>query len=184
MELAPAHRAPRYHGSPLLETLQDDILVVLLGSFLTAQDVCRVAKTCRHLRNVCVLSSGSVELWRKLCERCWTERAMSLEVRDWRTFAWERKCVDERWAIDGFAKATAAVFKFEQAPVFNVQRQGDMLVSAEDCCVKIWDIPRRRLEKTLPTNNSNMVRSAPHGPRHQEPTHILVARLLAYLSMS
>ena len=176
MELAPAHRAPRYHGSPLLETLQDDILVVLLGSFLTAQDVCRVAKTCRHLRNVCVLSSGSVELWRKLCERCWTERAMSLEVRDWRTFAWERKCVDERWAIDGFAKATAAVFKFEQAPVFNVQRQGDMLVSAEDCCVKIWDIPRRRLEKTLFQQTTQIWCAVPHTALATRSLHTYLSR--------
>ena len=32
-----------------------------------------------------------------------------------------------------------------------------MLASAEDCCIKIWDIPRKRLDKTLPTNSTNMV---------------------------
>lgn len=157
LDVSPAHRAPRFQGSALLEMLQDDVIVVLMGNFLSTEEVCRMAMTCRHVRQICVLSSGSVELWRKVCEKTWEGPSATLEVRDWRTFAWERRLVDARWKQKGFSESSVVVFKFEQAPVFNVHRQGDVMASAEDNCIKIWDVPRRRLEKTLPTNSTNMV---------------------------
>jgi WD40 repeat protein len=38
--------------------------------------------------------------------------------------------------------------------VFNVHKRGDVVASAEDCCVRIWDLARRTCERTLSCNVS------------------------------
>jgi len=150
-------RPPHTEGSALLHTLSDDALVEIMGLGLGPVDVCRMARCCRQLRGVCVLlRDTSSKLWRAVCERTWPDVSAlhAAPHRDWRALCEERHTVDARWRTS-FSSSHVVVFKAEESPVFNVHRQGDLLASAEDNCIKLWDIPRKRQTKVLEASNVN-----------------------------
>ncbi|KAJ1492323.1 WD40-repeat-containing domain protein [Baffinella frigidus] len=133
-------------------------MVELMGAFLTPAEVGRVARSCRFFRQVCVTNSASSEkLWKAVCFRLWPLRSSlnGSEARDWRTFSLERQTCDRRWekGLRG-SPAVSTMIKSDESPVFNVHKRGDMVASAEDCCVRIWDLARKTCQKTFACNSS------------------------------
>ena len=161
-----AHRSGMYSqsqlvapaGCKLLEELSEDLIADFLGQYLSAAEICNVAKCCRSLRTLCVFGDKSAKIWLALCERTWAQKRGDIseeacQALDWRTHCLERAWLDVRWA-QGLQKSNVSVLKSDHAPVFNVMMYNNTLVSAEDCCVRIFDVARKKCTKTFQCHQS------------------------------